>query len=222
MKVYYNVRVLNSKGEVVLKKTFRRKWKALKFVGEKLDKRRAAKITKKVERDTFAIESASTWGRSAHSPYQQGPKPVGTVFTHTSVTKQLAPSATKAQEREQMRSLDAIAKGRGFNGISYSICIFPSGRAYEGRGWGVVEAATDPYNSSSDSVCFVGNTDAFQPTKAQIESHKAIINKDGQPKGFLVKRGLSIRGHREVAPKACPGRFVTQAILDDIEKAVNA
>lgn len=221
-KVHYDVRVFNRKGDVVLKRTFKRKWPALKWVAKKLDNRRAAKITKKVQRDTFSIELAAKWGRSAHAPYSFGPKPVGTVFTHTSVTTQLAASARRWQERQEMRKLDAIARGRGFNGISYSICIFPSGRAYEGRGWGVVEAATEGHNTTSDSVCFVGNTDAFEPTQAQIAAYKAVIKKDGQPKGFLARRGLAIRPHRSVAAKACPGKYVTDAILANIERSVNA
>lgn len=221
MKVYYDARILNKKGNVVRRKKFRRKWRALKWVGKRLDNRRAAKIVKKVQRDTFSIESAADWGRSNHAPYQYGPRPVGTVFLHTSVTEQLGATTTRAKEREQMRKLDAIAKGRGFNGISYSIGIFPSGRCYEGRGWGVVEAATEGHNTTSDSVCFVGNTDAFEPTKAQLTAAKAVINKDGQPRGFLAKRGLAIRGHREVAAKACPGKFVTTAHLSEIERAVN-
>jgi hypothetical protein len=217
-KVRYYVRALKD-GDVVLKETFKRKNKALDFIERQIDKGRSASIRKVVSEGRFTIEGPDVWGRSAHNPYETGPKPVGTVFFHTSVTTQLSPAATAPQERAEMRKLDAIAKGRGFNGISYSVCIFPSGRAYYGRGWGVVEAATEGYNTTSDSVCFAGNTDSFPLTRAQKDAAVQVL-RQGQLAGFLTVRGLSIRGHREVAAKACPGRHVSDDTLRAFERAV--
>lgn len=214
-KVVYDVRVVNREGKLVTKKRFKAKDQAFNFAQDKLVHQRRVKVARKEVAEAFRITPANEWGRSAHKPYQNGPRPVSTVFVHTSVTKQLPASATVEQEKAEMRSLDAIAKARGFNGVSYSICIFPSGRAYEGRGFGVVEAATSGYNTTSDSVCFVGNTDAHKPTQAQLDSMVKVL-RHGQTNGYLAKN-LTCRGHREVAAKACPGRYVTTAHLRSFE-----
>lgn len=219
-RIEYLVRVLDDNGQVKLKKEFKDIDEAFERAEKAIDRGNKVTIKKLVEIERFSIEDSSVWGIRNHDPYSFGPKPLSTLFLHTSVTTHLDISASVAEERAQMRNVDNIAFGRGFNGFSYTHGVFQSGRVYEGRGWGVVEAATEEFNTSSDSICFIGNTDAFKPSEASIEAVIATI-KDGQKKGFLVKQGLNIRGHREVAAKACPGQFVTEAIVRGIERAVN-
>lgn len=166
-----------------------------------------------------AFVPAHKWGRRPHGAYSYGPKPLHVIFLHTSVTYQLSPNASNAEQAEQMRRLDDIAFARGFNGISYSWGVLPSGDIYEGRGFRVVEAATSDYNSSSDSVCTVGNTDVYEPTKDQIDSIVDII-KLGQKQGEYANK-LSVRGHRSVAPKACPGAKFTDAKIAVVRSRVN-
>lgn len=145
--------------------------------------------------------------------------PVKEVFIHTSVTSELPKTATVQQEKNAMLVLQGIAFGRGFSDISYSFVIFPSGRIYEGRGWGVEQAATLGYNAKSYSFCTGGNTDAYQETKEQKLSIISLINR-GQNQGRIVKH-VDVRGHREVAPKACPGRLFTDQDLQKIQYDVN-
>ena len=166
----------------------------------------------------FEYITADKWGRRAHGPYQYH-SPVGRIFTHTSVTAQLSPNASKAEEMSQMRSLDNIGFGREFNGISYNHCVFPSGRVYEGRGFLVTEAASAPYNSTSDSVVFVGNTDLHPVTKDQFDGHAGVI-KMGIRLGKYT-RPIDNDLHNEIAPKACPGRHYGQAQATAMEGRVN-
>ena len=168
----------------------------------------------------FKVFSRKEWGAlPARSNPGKVKDPVGQVFIHTSVTSQLPKKATVKQEKEAMLVLQGIAFGRGFSDISYSFVIFPSGRVYEGRGWGVTQAATLGFNDQSYSFCTGGNTDAFQETNPQVEAITRLINR-GQRNG-RIKKHVDVRGHREVAPKACPGAKFTDAEIQAVQRDVN-
>jgi hypothetical protein len=216
--VSYEVRVIKD-GEVKIERTFKEWNKAEDLIERAAQRGRKVVVERQVKKDTFRIEPNHKWSIRPHDPWTKAAGPLETVFLHTSVTTQLKSTATADEERAQMRSVDSIAYGRGFNGFSYNFGVFPSGRAYEGRGFLVVEAATEDYNSTSDSIATIGNTDAFEPTEAQIQAIIGIIKK-GQKLGFYAKK-LNVREHNEVAAKACPGKFFTDAVIRKIERAVN-
>lgn len=165
------------------------------------------------------IYARAEWGAKPPESVQFFRDPVSTVFVHTSVTTQLPASASVKQETEQMRLLQAIAFGRGFDDISYSYVVFPSGRIYEGRGRRRVQAATEGHNSTSYSVCTGGNTDTHRPTFRQRRAIRKLI--DYLQQIGAVTRKCNVRGHREVAPKACPGAKFTDRLLTAIQRAVN-
>ena len=217
-KILYDVRILDD-GKLVTKKRFAAKTAAVNWLSDKLKGLREGKIrgVRVFELETF---QNSEWGLAPHDPWQSAPTPVSTLFIHHSVTTQLPKSASVADEKEQMRILDQIAHGRGFNGISYCWVIFPSGRCYEGRGWGVVEAATEGHNTDSDSIVFAGNYSSFALSEEQQAAVRALINK-AQAQGFLVKSGLDVRAHRETSQTSCPGAKITDAMIAGIQKAVN-
>lgn len=222
----YDVRIVSADGELVTQKRFIAKDAALNFLADKLIHRRRAKVARK---RVFVLEtfSNSAWSQglvlAPNGPWQTAPGPYAMCFLHTAVTQQLPMSATVEQERQRMRLLHQIALSRGFNGISYSWIVFPSGRAWEGRGDFVVEAATEGFNTTSDSICFDGNGDAFAPNESQLAAAKALINRK-QANDVYVKTGLNVRGHREVSTqgKSCPGTKFTDAHIASIQKAVNA
>ncbi len=146
-------------------------------------------------------------------------EPVDTLFLHTSVTVQLPPTATLAQEKAAVRALQDIAFARKFFDTSYSWGFAPSGRIYELRGDSKVQAATEGFNSTSYSFVTIGNTDTNKPTKKQLESMKDMAD-------FLQRNGsmtdhVDIRGHREVAPKACPGAKFTDELISEMQRFVN-
>lgn len=138
------------------------------------------------------------------SPHVPMGGPASGTYVHHSVTE--AGGNKPSDEQAHMRQLQQIAFGRGFQDISYSFIVFPSGRVYEGRGWGVVGAHTEGSNSTSHAICFVGNFETEEPTKAALQT-AADVHRRGLNKGH-IKQGGFVRGHRDApgASTACPGR----------------
>lgn len=217
-KLFYTVRVVED-GKVKETKRFALKDRMANFV--KRQSRAGRRVVVKT-RQKFILETFqnTAWGPAPHDPWVAGPKPVAEVFIHHSVTKQLPITASTADEKEQMKLLDQIAHGRGFNGISYCWAIFPSSRAWEGRGFGIIEAGTEGHNTSGDSIVLAGNYSEFKPSDVLQKAVIALIRK-GQRDGFFVKSGLKVRPHRSVSQTSCPGSKTTDAWVAEIQKAVN-
>ena len=116
-----------------------------------------------------------------HSGVKNGPKGV---------------TAVKAFERHHM---DA----NGWNAIAYNWLIDEQGVIYEGRGAGVISAATRPYNSRTESICYTGDGDKAIPAKTQKSLTWLIADIQ---KRYSVK--LWVKGHRELASTSCPGNVL--------------
>lgn len=162
------------------------------------------------------IVSRKDWGAKPHrGTRSKMAMPAIGSFIHHTVTP--GGERTPAQERAHMRELQQIAFSRGFQDVSYSFVIFPSGRIYKGRGWGVVGAHTEGSNSVTHAFCFVGNFESDRPTKKALES-AAHLHRVGIRSGH-IRRGGFIKGHREApgAATACPGKNLVSK-LDTIRK----
>ena len=116
-----------------------------------------------------------------HSGVKNGPKGV---------------TAVKAFERHHM---DA----NGWNAIAYNFLIDEQGVIYEGRGAGKISAATRPYNSRTESICYTGDGNKAIPAKTQKSLTWLIADIQ---KRYTVK--LWVKGHRELASTTCPGNVL--------------
>ncbi|MGI5191704.1 N-acetylmuramoyl-L-alanine amidase [Promicromonospora sp. CA-289599] len=161
---------------------------------------------------TPSIASRASWGARYPDGDLTLTGPAVEVFVHHSVTAQLSPDASVAEEAEQMRALESVGQTRFGTGISYNVVVFPSGRAYQGVSWNRRGTHTGGRNSTARSICFAGNYEVSSPTAAQISTAAAIF---GAGKGRLWTRGAPLAGHRDVSQTACPGRHL-YARLDDI------
>jgi hypothetical protein len=120
-------------------------------------------------------------------------------------------------EKAHMRFLEEIAIGRGFDGVSYTDVVFPSGRVYVGRGFQKVGAHTYGRNSVSYGIVVVGNFETEKPTGRALKGVAFTIRKG--KRWHRISKTVKIDGHYRApgASTACPGRNL-KAELDTIRR----
>jgi hypothetical protein len=211
-----SVRKIRKTGDTEAKRwTFKVQSEALEKVKAQLEKGRRVFIRKEVK-EKFRI--ITKWGNT--TTRDPAPKPVKILVLHHSVTKQLSEFATILAEKAQMKILQSIGFARGLGGFSYGYAIFPSGRIYEGSGWGVIEAATGGFNTPTDSVVFVGNTTEFGLTQAAIDSAVWLGvwgQKDAQK---YLTDPVEVALHSKFKATDCPGAGARDA-REVIQRRIN-
>lgn len=146
----------------------------------------------------------SAWGAKHREEQHFVPQAEG-VYVHHSVTTTLSEHATMSQEITEMRKIEAIGHKRFGYTVSYNVVIFPSGRAYAGCPFNKRGQHTGGINSKVRSICFAGNYETHEPTEAQRQKAQNIIA-DG--KGKWWRKNAYVKGHRDHAATACPGKNV--------------
>jgi len=121
----------------------------------------------------------------------------GILWVHHSESTAPSAKATVKTESAIMRGIQTFHMGpqREWDDIGYGFVIFPSGRVYAGRGFGVVGAHT-PGHNSEPSVCLIGSFSDSLPTTAALQSLNWLKSE------LLVKK---LKGHRDGYPTSCPG-----------------
>lgn len=118
-------------------------------------------------------------------------------------------SATREGQDYTIEDIRKWHKQRGFNDIGYHYVIYRDGTIHNGRDVDLVGAHCEGHNSHSIGVCYIGGckSDGVTPkdtrTNAQKTSLLSLL-KDLRRKYPFAK----IRGHNEVAKKACPSFIV--------------
>jgi hypothetical protein len=94
---------------------------------------------------------------------------------------------------------------KDWNDIGYNYVIAPSGRIYEGRGFGVRGAHTANHNTNTIGVSLMGNLDVTRPTVRQRLALAWLARRLKQHGAWI----FSVKGHREMPGQAtaCPGRY---------------
>lgn len=179
-----------------------------KQVLRKLNVGKALRRARKRSADRGKIYSRERWGaKPPHAGIGGVVEPTSMHFLHCTVAHEPGPKATIAEECAEMRNLQNIAFGRGFSDISYSFVVFQSGRVYEGRGWDRAGAHTEGYNSITyATAAAIGCTGQAKVTDALLSGMASVIRQG--IKNGSIKKDVTVRGHREVAPKSCPGQYI--------------
>jgi len=136
---------------------------------------------------------------------KQGSVPVKTIFVHCSATRpdwmETYPLSAKVSEIARWH------KQRGWGSIGYHYIIDRDGEVAVGRPETIEGAHVRGHNKGSIGICLVGGhgsseNDAFEKnfTSQQAKAMRELISDISQR-----AEGVSVRGHNEVAAKACPG-----------------
>ncbi|KAH9518928.1 Peptidoglycan-recognition protein SC2 [Bulinus truncatus] len=91
----------------------------------------------------------------------------------------------------------------GWSDIGYTFIIGGDGSVFEGRGWNVVGAHTQGYNSVGYGFCFIGTFTSHVPTAAAQQAVKDLIA-CGVSEG-KIQSNYVLRGHRDMGSTECPG-----------------
>jgi N-acetylmuramoyl-L-alanine amidase len=117
---------------------------------------------------------------------------------------------TRAGEAIEMRSIQRAHFAHGWSDIGYNYVIMPSGRVWEGRGYGIRGAHTANNNTNTIGVSFAGNYDVNRPTRASLRAYRRLV-RHLRRAGADIKR---VRGHQQMPQQAtaCPGRYLMRAL----------
>lgn len=162
----------------------------------------------------YRIITRAEWGAN---PKKRGdrstvPEPWGEVVGHTEAGPVRYP-ASLAHETAVVKGIERFhtnpePAGRGWQAIAYSFLIAPSGRIFEGRGWGYKGAHTEGRNSNAVAFCFLGHGDKQPLTAEAIAAAQWLIG-EGIRLGHLTPNPR-IGTHAEYSQKGktCPGVLV--------------
>jgi len=162
------------------------------------------------------IASRASWG--ARYANGVGNRPVGSLqkYLHHTVTRHLPANATVAQERAEMRTVERIGQQRFGRGISYNICIFPSGRVYWGASIHRIAYHSGggrdgkPRNTLGVGIVLVGNTHANEVTPQQQDALVAVLQHGVRQKWW--NDPAITEGHRDFKATSCPGDYAYRLI----------
>lgn len=130
-------------------------------------------------------------------------------YVHHSAAKILTPMSLPAQETAEVRRIEAFHAGeltRANPRIAYTFLVAPSGRVYEGTGWGRIGAHTGGRNSSSYAACLMMDGEKDPPTPQAVQA-VAELRIEGIRLGHLHPEH-SFLGHRDAKATKCPGTLV--------------
>ena len=114
---------------------------------------------------------------------------VNSIAIHHSVTPTPAASWTQSQEVAVLDSIHRHHVAKGFGGIGYHLCCFPSGRWYYVCSLGQWGANVGGRNSELFGVCIIGTYTEIMPIDAALRSGALSVD--------LIDRYLK----RKVAPR---------------------
>ena len=138
------------------------------------------------------------------------------IFVHCSATKPNWMAANSCKQK--VEEIDRWHKGNGWSGIGYHFVVDRQGDVCVGRPVEKVGAHVKGHNSNSIGICLVGGHGGAATDK--FEDHFTDMQRKALDKllSDLTKehKDAKIRGHNEVAAKACPS-FTVKEYLDGRE-----
>ena len=125
----------------------------------------------------------------------------GMVVIHHTVT---AYPDSPATAQDNLRMIQGWHQGgNGWNDIGYNH-IVGCGDSYEGRGWGVIGAQAENYNSQSHGIAVLMDGSVQEPHMQDLQAIADTINA-GIAAGWVDGDNLQVVCHGDLNSTACPG-----------------
>lgn len=157
--------------------------------------------------ETLAVICREDWGAAPPAGDYRIHRPRTVTVHHTGVAAKESPTPSARVRAHQRHHLDA-----GFVDLSYHFIIGRGGTVYEGRPVRAAGETFTDYDPTGHFVpCLEGNFDEQAPTDPQVGALAGLL---AWAAGNFRLRLDRLRGHRELAPTACPGDTL-QALIDD-------
>jgi hypothetical protein len=173
--------------------------------------------------------SRDAWGARYSSGYALRPGAVGLVVAHHAGAPDVDPGASEAHECQVMRErleqyhVDTLftTRPRAERHIGYNWVVMPSGRVYEGVGWGRIGAHAPGVNSKSVGVLICMNAARKPPQAAAVDSFRRVLAM-GVRLGYIGD-SYTIEPHSKFKATDCPGdgmRAILPQLRHDIIPAL--
>jgi hypothetical protein len=127
----------------------------------------------------------------------------GIVIHHSGVKD--GPTGVTALKQFERFHMDT----RGWTAIAYNWLVDVDGTVYHGRGPGIIGGATRGYNSTTESICYIGWGNDPVPDEA-LRSIKWLTDHLQSAYG----PGLWVKRHRDFASTSCPGHWLAKWVSD--------
>ena len=131
-------------------------------------------------------------------------RPITKVFIHC--------SASDNPDHDNVATMDAWHKARGWSGVGYHLFCRKSGKGEMGRSLDKTPAAQKGHNRGSIAICLHGLVEG-KFTEAQLDWLRDVCHQINEAYGGAV----TFHGHREVAAKECPVIDYTQILNLDAD-----
>lgn len=149
----------------------------------------------------------AAWEAKHPDGFGDRPMPVSEWWLHHSVTVTPDLEPPFYDDDAAVRTLENIGQARFGGGISYTVLITPTGRAYEGHGIGRRGAHTYGHNTVGAAICLVGNYETHDPTARQVEAAAQTLVLSRR-EGLATRHTLN-GGHRDAPINAAGDTFAT-------------
>ncbi len=143
------------------------------------------------------------WGAQNPKTYNNNIGKVNDIYFHHTV---IPPTNNSHADS---RKVQAVAFGRGYSDVSYTLGIHPNGEVFELRvynGRPAVGAHTLGHNSTAIAIVFYGDYTGMELTQAQLDVTPQVISKTIALGWVSSKPRLF--GHKQVYATACPSENV--------------
>lgn len=153
----------------------------------------------------------SAWAKAAPVPRLMDPaQRIYRITLHHDGMPSAFTSMDKASVAAHLEQIRQGHRDRNFGDIGYHFLVDPAGRIWAGRPLQWQGAHVKEQNEGNLGICIMGNYEIQQPNNTQLVATERFVAQAMRHYGVRVN---NVRTHREMAPTACPGRYLQPQLV---------